>query len=325
MSPDEDAIVRSPQTTRPVTGEQFPELGLAASMSFARFAPQHWPPAQPATPEASHARHRPSQQGKPDALEDSALRRVRQTHRRQLARTTNELSVQSRSLERLSRYSAARASRFHALIHFISRSQTPNRSAGFGESRCCSRMKKSRIFALLLISMLCAVAGAQTTDKEWQAKAVQKYPELGVQGSDFNKRFIAEHNKRRNTSPAFFANSKWPLILADELAAKPPAPTLSVWSSTWKAFSPEARLIVFLGAVAMALAICHTANKRFQRWLHWKRICADSDAYFALLDDSTGLPTTPTNVMLQYDERAFYCAPSALFETEPCVTISQVP
>jgi hypothetical protein len=185
-------------------------------------------------------------------------------------------------------------------------------------------MKKSTIFALLLLSMLCAVAVAQTTDKQWQAKAVQKYPELGVQGSDFNKRFIDEHNKRRNTSPAFFADPKWPLTLADELAATPPAPpaklpptdTLSTrLSSTWETFPSETRLIIVLAGVVMALAICHSAAKRFKRWLHWRRICADSDEYFAIMDESVGLPTLPTNLLLQYDERAFYCAPSSLFET----------
>lgn len=182
-------------------------------------------------------------------------------------------------------------------------------------------MNKSTICALLLL-MLCAEAFAQTSDKEWQAKTVQKYPELGIQGSDFNKQFVAEYNRRRNTIPAFFANPKWPLILADELAAKPPlrqsseTPSPSaLLSSAWKTSSPEVRLIVFLATVAIASVICLSAAQRFRRWLHWRRICADSDNYFAVMNESVGLPTMPTNVLLQRNELAFYCAPSSLYET----------
>jgi len=82
-------------------------------------------------------------------------------------------------------------------------------------------MKTKAIILLLLAAVLLHPALAQTTDKEWQAKAVSKYPALGVQGSKLNKRFIDAYTQRRKTEPSFFSNPRWPLTLADELAATP--------------------------------------------------------------------------------------------------------
>ena len=78
------------------------------------------------------------------------------------------------------------------------------------------------IILALLISAFCFTAVAQMTDKQWQAKAVEKYPALGVQGSELNKRFIDTYTNRRKTNPNFFTNPQWPLILADELAGVSP-------------------------------------------------------------------------------------------------------
>ena len=75
---------------------------------------------------------------------------------------------------------------------------------------------KATIQAFIL-SAFCLTANAQTTAKEWQAKAVEKYPTLSVQGSSFNKRFVEAYTERRKTNPNFFANPKWPLTLADEV------------------------------------------------------------------------------------------------------------
>jgi len=76
----------------------------------------------------------------------------------------------------------------------------------------------------MLLSTISVTAIAELTDKEWQAKAVAKYPALGIQGSDLNKRFLAANSERRKTNPNFFVDPKWSLILADELAAlSPPA------------------------------------------------------------------------------------------------------
>lgn len=59
---------------------------------------------------------------------------------------------------------------------------------------------------------------AQTTSQDWQAKAIQKYPDIGVAGSELNKRFVEAYTERRKANPSFFNNPEWPLTLADELA-----------------------------------------------------------------------------------------------------------
>ena len=79
-------------------------------------------------------------------------------------------------------------------------------------------MNIKAIIAALLTAAFVYVAGAQTTSDNWQAKAIAKYPELGVRGTDFNTRFIAAYNEKRKTDPKFFADPRWPLVLGDEVA-----------------------------------------------------------------------------------------------------------
>ena len=80
---------------------------------------------------------------------------------------------------------------------------------------------KSRILIVILLILMVAVGahGQTDTQKQWQAEAVRKYPDLGVQGSDFNQRFLAEYNRRQAATPGFFSDSKWPMTLADDVAA----------------------------------------------------------------------------------------------------------
>jgi len=66
--------------------------------------------------------------------------------------------------------------------------------------------------------VLVMTASAQTTTKEWQDKATRKYPDLGVQGSELNKRFVKAYTERQKSNPRFFSNPDWPMTLADELA-----------------------------------------------------------------------------------------------------------
>ena len=84
------------------------------------------------------------------------------------------------------------------------------------------------IFAILLsgcLTLPCATqTPAQTTTQEWQAAAVQKYPDLAVAGSELNGRFVDACKERRVATPAFFGNPKWPLLLADELMKSQSAP-----------------------------------------------------------------------------------------------------
>lgn len=79
-----------------------------------------------------------------------------------------------------------------------------------------------------LICLLCLLtfatsAIAQEKNHDWQLIAVQKYPELGVKDSDFNKRFLETYTQRKATDPAFFTSPNWPLTLATEIASQRPA------------------------------------------------------------------------------------------------------
>lgn len=62
---------------------------------------------------------------------------------------------------------------------------------------------------------------AGTTD--WQARALQKYPDLGRRDSTLNQQFVGAVLERRRTRPAFFSDPRWPLLLADELMLAQPA------------------------------------------------------------------------------------------------------
>jgi hypothetical protein len=54
--------------------------------------------------------------------------------------------------------------------------------------------------------------------KEAQQEAIRLHPELGVEGSDFNKAFLALHKKYQAERPELFRNSDWPVFIADEVA-----------------------------------------------------------------------------------------------------------
>ncbi|MBE7157164.1 MAG: hypothetical protein INR62_01790 [Rhodospirillales bacterium] len=89
------------------------------------------------------------------------------------------------------------------------------------------------VFAYLA---LCETSFGQVASQEWQTKAVHKYPELGVAGSPFNKRFLAAYDQHRKSTPRFFDDARWPLILADEVAGSPavasPTPTRQATATT---------------------------------------------------------------------------------------------
>lgn len=82
---------------------------------------------------------------------------------------------------------------------------------------------KSKILYLPTLLLTLAIH-AQTPAPNWQTKAIEKYPELTVQDSPLNKRFVEQVTERRKSNPAFFKDTKWPLILADELAQPAESP-----------------------------------------------------------------------------------------------------
>ena len=75
----------------------------------------------------------------------------------------------------------------------------------------------NKIFALLAF-VFCVTAGAHTSVQEWQAKAVEKYPALGVQDSAFNKAFVAEYERQKQAFPERFREPGWPMRIADVVA-----------------------------------------------------------------------------------------------------------
>jgi cytochrome c peroxidase len=83
----------------------------------------------------------------------------------------------------------------------------------------------------LYLVIPCAVlfagfAHGQTTDEEWQAKALESYPELATKGSPLNEKFVKLYNERKKANPGYFKTPEWPFLLASEVAAgaaSPPA------------------------------------------------------------------------------------------------------
>ncbi|MBM3889484.1 MAG: hypothetical protein FJ388_10195 [Verrucomicrobia bacterium] len=51
---------------------------------------------------------------------------------------------------------------------------------------------------------------------DWQRKAVEMYPQLGISGSPQNAKYWALHKERLRTNPDFFKNPQWPFLLAKE-------------------------------------------------------------------------------------------------------------
>ena len=51
-----------------------------------------------------------------------------------------------------------------------------------------------------------------------QARAVARFPELAVAGSQFNLAFLTRVKLYRQEKPEFFENTEWPIIVAEEVA-----------------------------------------------------------------------------------------------------------
>ena len=71
------------------------------------------------------------------------------------------------------------------------------------------------------LGFLCSEALAQSSIQEWQAKAVQEFPELGVQNSQFNRLFLEKAALLREKSPHSLTDPSWPYRLAVRIAEHP--------------------------------------------------------------------------------------------------------
>lgn len=74
--------------------------------------------------------------------------------------------------------------------------------------------------AIGIIMVLLTGVHAQTTVAEWQAKAVQEYPELATPNSKMNSKFRERVTELKRTNPAYFNDPKWPYTLAKSLDPK---------------------------------------------------------------------------------------------------------
>lgn len=58
---------------------------------------------------------------------------------------------------------------------------------------------------------------AQETLEQWKAKTIEKYPDLAVPDSLFNKQFLAEYRKQQESNPKLLENPQWPMIIAQTI------------------------------------------------------------------------------------------------------------
>lgn len=129
--------------------------------------------------------------------------------------------------------------------------------------------------ALLAVAWSLGVAQAQ----DWQKKAVELYPQLGVADSTFAKKFQQLRRQQELGNPDYFNNPQWPILLARECAAqlaaeakpKPsPAPAAGAPANNAASVAPE--LIAGEKLYQAKCGRCHDFPKpRFIREETWNR------------------------------------------------------
>ena len=83
-------------------------------------------------------------------------------------------------------------------------------------------------FWAVVLGVALSVGAARAVD--WQRKAVELYPQLGVSDSAFSKKFQQLRRQQELGNPDYFNNPQWPVLLAKECAgqltaeAKPKTP-----------------------------------------------------------------------------------------------------
>ena len=128
--------------------------------------------------------------------------------------------------------------------------------------------------AVLGVMLLASAVRAE----DWQRKAVEMYPQLGVSGSEFNKKFWSLYQQRRQTNPAYFSLPQWPVLLAREcagqlgspIAAKTPPSAAA--ASTAGASSEPPEMIAGRKLLVAKCGRCHEApNPRVEEmtWNRW--------------------------------------------------------
>ncbi|MCX6906697.1 MAG: cytochrome c [Verrucomicrobia bacterium] len=79
------------------------------------------------------------------------------------------------------------------------------------------RLGHLRFFAVVLgVALTVGTARAE----DWQRKAVEMYPQLGVADSAFSKKFQQLRRQHELSDPNYFNNTQWPVLLAKECAGQ---------------------------------------------------------------------------------------------------------
>ncbi|MEI9895398.1 MAG: J domain-containing protein [Chthoniobacter sp.] len=104
-------------------------------------------------------------------------------------------------------------------------------------------------------------------------------------------------------------------VAANRRPALEPATSNDEGDKNSDALSQVAQLGMFLALSVVGLVISIWIGRKFERAQRWKRVCAESDQFLSLLEEGHAIPTRKTHVLLLDDERAYYCAPTSLYET----------
>ena len=76
-----------------------------------------------------------------------------------------------------------------------------------------------KIFQFLLVVVFALSVSAQTPVLESQKAAIKLYPDLGVQGSAFNKRFVELVEAAKRSDQQLMQRDEWPMIIAQRVSA----------------------------------------------------------------------------------------------------------
>lgn len=187
----------------------------------------------------------------------------------------------------------------------------------------------SRVVALCLM-MFVVLAAAQ----DWQKKAVEMYPDLGVANSPINKKYRALYQERLRTNPGFFRLPQWPMLLAREAAVQvgaqaaaqtPPAATATLVPAADTSEPPE--LVAGRKLLVAKCGRCHdTPNARMPE-MQWNRAVAKwrtkaeltDDEFRQLLEYANRLRATPPPATgTAADETSQMAAGKQLFQAKCC-------
>lgn len=113
-------------------------------------------------------------------------------------------------------------------------------------------------------------ASASAPATNWQQKAMAEFPELAVEGSPLNKRFVEEYRGYQKYDPSFFSNEQWPVELARRLAAPAGRPVAATPKD-----AADAEMLKRVGLSAgvegvFPLSPADAANRRAAEWLAGK-------------------------------------------------------